>query len=213
MSGISCLLDRTRWIGLWSRLGGRRNGHSVFERLAAAYAEPTRTYHNAEHIRVCLAEFDKSRDLARHPDEVEAALWFHDAVYVPAESDNEEQSARLAESTLRSNEVPADTAQRIAELVRATRHVTIPQVPDAQLVCDIDLSILGRAPDQFDRFERQIRREYAAVPEQAYRLARAEVLTGLLHRASIYQLPYFRDRYEARARENLTRVLGELAPQ
>jgi predicted metal-dependent HD superfamily phosphohydrolase len=183
----------------------------MFQQLSTAYAEPSRAYHNIEHIRACLAEFDECRELARHPEEVEAALWFHDAVYVPGAADNEEQSARLAESALRSHGVAAEVTQRIGDLVRATQHVTLLQEPDAQLLCDIDLAILGREPAVFDRFESQIRREYGWVPESLYRRSRSAILARLLGRASIYQTRRFTERYEGPARRNLKRMLTTLS--
>src|SRR6476620_6270448 len=93
-------LDQQRWLQLWSRLCAHGDGQLLFVQLAAAYAEPNRQYHTLEHIRDCLAEFDDCRALARHPDELEAGLWFHDAVYRPGASDNEERSADLARTTL-----------------------------------------------------------------------------------------------------------------
>jgi predicted metal-dependent HD superfamily phosphohydrolase len=98
----------------------------------------------------------------------------------------------------------------VADLVLATRHDTLPADPDAQLLCDIDLSILGRDADRSARFEQQIRREYAWVPEPLYRSARAEVLAGFLARPAVYQTEFFRERYERGARSNLTRIIGEL---
>jgi predicted metal-dependent HD superfamily phosphohydrolase len=204
-------LDRQRWLELWSRLGAQGSGASIFARLAAAYAGPERAYHTAEHIRDCLAELDLSRDLAQHPDEIEAALWFHDAVYRPGAADNEDQSAELARTTLSSGAVPQVVADRTAALVLATRHAGIASAPDEQLTCDIDLSILGREPAIFDAFERQIRREYAWVPEPMYRHERSAVLSGFLRRPSIYQTDQFRQRYEALARANLQRLLDQFA--
>jgi predicted metal-dependent HD superfamily phosphohydrolase len=195
---------------LWKRLGAQGDGLSIFRGLEAAYAEPARAYHTAEHIRDCLAQFDLSRHTARRPDEVEAAIWFHDAVYLPPASDNEDRSARLAQTSLAEAGAPLEVTQRIAGLVLATQHLSIPSEPDAALLCDIDLSILGRAPDVFDEFERRIRQEYAWVPEPAYRGARAEILTGFLRRRSIFQTDDFRNRYEVQARINLGRVLKEL---
>ncbi|HEY3011360.1 MAG TPA: hypothetical protein VGJ36_01340 [Gemmatimonadales bacterium] len=205
------VLDQKRWIGLWQRLGAQGSGVSVFTHLAEAYAEPSRAYHNAEHIRDCLAQFDLSRKIARRPDEVEAALWFHDAVYLPGGSDNEDRSARLAQTALVACAVPLEVSRRVAELVLATRHLTIPRDPDAQLLCDIDLSILGREPEIFDNFERRIRREYEGTPERLYRSSRSEVLAGFLRRRSIYQTDYFRTQYEVTARANLQRALAALA--
>ncbi|MEO8090193.1 MAG: N-methyl-D-aspartate receptor NMDAR2C subunit [Gemmatimonadales bacterium] len=203
-------LDRSRWIGLWNRLGAQGDGISVFARLEAAYAEPARVYHTAEHIRDCLAQFDLGRHLAERPDEVEAATWFHDAVYQPGASDNEDQSARLARTSLADARGSLEVAHRIADLVLATQHLSIPGEPDAALLCDIDLSILGRIPELFDRFEQRIRQEYAWVPEAIYQSARAEILEGFLGRRFIYQTDFFRDRYEVQARVNLTRVIAEL---
>jgi predicted metal-dependent HD superfamily phosphohydrolase len=204
-------LDRNRWIDLWSRLGAQGGGSSIFANLALAYAEPARAYHTAEHIQDCLAQLDRCRNSSKRYDEVEAAIWFHDAVYVPGESDNEDRSARLAQTALVACAAPAETARRIAELVLATRHLTVPRTPDAQLLCDVDLSIFGRDPEIFDEFERRIRREYHWVPEVAYRMARSEALAGFLGRHPIYQTDYFRSLYETQANANLTRVIAQLA--
>ena len=204
-------LDQARWIALWTRIGARQNGLQAFEQLATAYAEPARAYHTAAHIRDCLTELDWSRGVAFHPDEVEVALWFHDAVYVPGASDNEVQSAHLARSVLEGGGVPADIRKRVGELVLATQHVTVPRDPDAQHLCDIDLAILGRETGEFDEFERRIRQEYAWVPEPAYRHSRAVVLSGFLRRRSIYLTREFANRYEARARQNLERALAALS--
>ncbi len=204
-------LDQARWTRLWHRLGGQGNGLSIFNALAEAYAAPVRAYHTAEHINDCLAQFDLSRNTAQRADEVEVAIWFHDAVYVPAGSDNEDRSAELARVALGDSGVLPEVTERIARLVLATRHVNIPGEPDAALLCDIDLSIFGRSPDTFDEFERRIRREYAWVPEPIYRRARTEILEGFLRRRSIYQTSYFRGLYEVPARANLERVLKELA--
>lgn len=203
-------LDQGRWLNLWDRLGAEGSGHSIFAHLTASYAEPGRAYHTAGHISDCLAQLDSVREAARHPDEVEAALWFHDAVYLPGGSDNEDRSAALAEASLMACDVPREVAQRIARLILATRHLTLSDDPDTRLLCDIDLSILGREPAVFDEFERRIRQEYDWVPEPIYRTSRAEILSGFLRRRSIYQTDVFRARYEAPARANLERLMKKL---
>jgi predicted metal-dependent HD superfamily phosphohydrolase len=203
-------LDQRRWLELWARLGAQGGGASIFAQLAAAYAEPGRAYHTAEHIRDCLAELDLTWNLAQHPDEVEAALWFHDAVYLPGATDNEAHSAELGRAALAAGSVPPEITGRITALVLATRHAAIPDLPDEKLICDVDLSILGREPEIFDEFERRIRREYAWVPASVYRRERSAVLSGFLRRRFIYQTDQFRQRYEVPARANLTRVIAEL---
>ena len=210
MASESGRLDQKRWDALWTRLGAQGSGRSIFAHLNSAYAEPNRAYHTADHIRDCLTQLDRARELAQRPDEVEAALWFHDAVYVPGAPDNEDRSARLAQTALLACGVSLEVARRVAELVLATRHLTIPQEPDAQLLCDIDLSILGREWEAFDEFERRIRQEYDWVPEAVYRSTRSEILSGFLRRRSIYQTEQFRERYERPARANLEHALEVL---
>jgi predicted metal-dependent HD superfamily phosphohydrolase len=204
-------LDRTRWTELWKRIGARGDGLDVFSRLETGYGEPARAYHTAAHVRHCLEEFDRDRSLAARPDEVEMALWFHDAVYVPGAGDNEVRSADWALKELTSAGTAPGPAQRIHALIVATRHSNIPADCDARLLCDIDLSILGQTPAVFDEFERQIRQEYAWVPEPYYRQTRSKVLAGFLSRKAIYQTEPFASRYEARARENLERALRNLS--
>ena len=204
-------LDQGRWLKLWERLGAEGTGHSIFAHLTAAYGEPGRAYHTARHICDCLAQLDSVRATALRPDEVEAALWFHDAVYLPGGSDNEDRSAALAEASLLACDVPPEVAQRIGQLILATRHLTLSDDPDTQLLSDIDLSILGRDPAVFDEFERGIREEYDWVPEPIYRSSRTEILSGFLRRRSIYQTGMFRSRFEAPARANLERLIKKLS--
>jgi predicted metal-dependent HD superfamily phosphohydrolase len=208
---VSAALDRNRWLALWSRLGAEQNGLEVFHQLAAAYAEPTRFYHTAAHIADCVVQFDWSRDLASRPDEVEAALWYHDAVYVAGAGDNEDRSARMAQSALTAAAAPPPVPERVAAMIVATKHLDHPSDPDTQLLCDIDLSILGREVAEFDQFEWGIRQEYAWVPETMYRRARSEVLNRFLQRRSIYHTDRFVQRYEREARQNLERVLAALS--
>ena len=203
-------LDIGRWTALWTSLGAHGDGLTVFTRLAAAYGDAARAYHTAAHIQDCLVQLDLSRTTARRPEEVEAALWFHDAVYQPDRSDNEDRSAEIARSTLQEAGVSSKEVERVAELILATRHTVIPSDPDAALLCDIDLSILGRSPVVFNRYERQIRREYAWVPDFKYRSTRSEILQRFLQRRSIYQTSLFRSRYEVPARANLMRLLKKL---
>jgi predicted metal-dependent HD superfamily phosphohydrolase len=203
--------DPTRWTWVWSGLGGRGDGRHVFDQLAAAYTEPARTYHDIQHLRHCLTELEGNMALAHRPIEVEAALWFHDAVYAPARSDNEDRSALLAQTALRAGGVVSDIAGRIGALVLATRHTELALEDDARLICDVDLSILGTQPAAFRLFERAIRQEYRWVPDALYRKGRIEVLRRLLRRRSIYQTAPFQARYENQARQNLEAAVAALS--
>ena len=197
------MLDPSRFDALWSRLGGKGDASSLFWQLLAAYSESHRAYHNTLHIADCLKQFDGARTLAERPDEVEAALWFHDAVYDPRASDNEERSAAWAEQALRQAGVDSDRVKRIVALILATKHNVEPHSRDCELLLDIDLSILGREPEVFEEYDRAIRKEYDWVRDESYRAGRVKVLRSFLDRPVIYRTELFRRQFEARARRNL----------
>ena len=180
----------------------------MFNALVAGYAEPHRKYHTLQHLSECLAAFDQARHLAAHAAEVEMALWFHDAVYDVKRSDNEEQSARWAESALLAAGVPAPVAERVSLLVLATRHTAEPVLPDEQLLVDVDLGILGAGQARFAEYERQIREEYAFVPALLFRHKRKAILRSFLQRSRIYSTPHFFVALEQTARRNLQRAIG-----
>jgi predicted metal-dependent HD superfamily phosphohydrolase len=191
----------------WKRIGAQGDPSPVYARLVASYSEPHRAYHNLTHIRNCLEEFEKARHLAAVPDSIEMAIWFHDAVYNPRAKDNEERSAELALSVAREAKLPAAFSQRVADLILATRHAAPPPDPDAALLVDVDLSILGQPSERFDDYERQIRQEYDWVEAAAFAAGRGAILKSFLERAAIFSTPFFRDKYERQARENLKRSI------
>src|SRR5205823_7634 len=67
------------------------------DNLLARWQEPQRRYHTLAHLTAVLDHVDVLEKYAADPDVVRLAAWFHDAVYFPDRSENEERSARLAE--------------------------------------------------------------------------------------------------------------------
>jgi predicted metal-dependent HD superfamily phosphohydrolase len=104
-------------------------------------------------------------------EEAELALWFHDAVYRSWRRDNEVQSAALAARTLHA--APAETVERIRQLILATTHRDGGFPGDTALVLDVDLSILGAPAKVYAQFERAIRRGYWWVSRARYVAGRA----------------------------------------
>lgn len=199
---------RTRFGSACIAAGGRFS-EAVFEALIERYREPLRYYHTLEHVDACLVWLDWYRGVARRPDLVELALWFHDAVYDPKASDNEAQSAALARAQLGALGVGSSSIDVVARFVDATRrHDTAKG--DCALLIDLDLTILGASPHCYARFESQIRAEYAHVPERAFALGRAHVLRGFPSRAQVFQTPSLREQLEQRARDNLERRIEQL---
>ncbi len=208
----AALLSRLRriWNASWHELGLRPLDDSLFVQLAARYLERHRAYHTLRHLEECFAVFESVRGLCAHAGEVQLALFFHDAVYDTRASGNEEQSAEWAQRAIAEAGGAPEVAVRVRALVLATRHAAVPASADAGVMVDVDLSILGADPARFDEYERQVRMEYAWVPDAIFRSERARLLREFLARPSIYTTSALRDRLEARARANLLRSLDAL---
>ena len=201
--------DRTRFARALAVVGATNPGDAVFDDLMTRYREEHRHYHTAAHVEACVRHLCRFGALAENASEIELALWFHDAIYDPRRSANETRSAALAREQLGSSGVPADSIDRIAEWIEATRsHET--RDGDGALLVDLDLSILGATPETHARFESQIRAEYAHVPEEAFRAGRRRILEGFAARTTLYRVPEIAAEWERPARENLARRIREL---
>ncbi|MFJ4231899.1 hypothetical protein [Cellulosimicrobium cellulans] len=139
------------------------------------------------------------------------ALWFHDAVHDGEAGRDEERSADLAEARLAGHLHAAAVAEVVRLVLVTTDHSPAAGDGPGALVSDADLAILGSAPDRYTRYVRQVRAEYAHVPDDAFRTGRAAVLRGLLAGGALFRTPQGATLWEDRARANLTDELAALA--
>ncbi|MCF3183830.1 hypothetical protein IPZ70_28385 [Streptomyces polychromogenes] len=208
---------RRRWAATAAAAGADRDPAPYADRLLAAWAEPQRRYHTTAHLADVLARVDVLAAHAADPTAVELAAWFHDAVYRPDRSENEERSAALAERALPELGVgPARTAE-VARLVRLTvTHDPAPGDANGEALCDADLAVLAGDPDHPDdpaayaAYAAAVRAEYAFVPDEAFRTGRAAVLRQLLALPRLFRTPYGAAHWEAPARRNLATELAAL---
>ncbi|MCL7380213.1 hypothetical protein [Streptomyces sp. 35G-GA-8] len=181
------------------------------DRLLARWAEPQRRYHTTDHLLAVLDRVDTLAEFADDPDVVRLAAWFHDAVYLPDRSENEERSARLAERALPEAGLSEEHTREVARLVRlTTTHAAAPGDRDGAVLCDADLAILASGPEAYAAYTAAVREEYGFVPDDAFRTGRAAVLEQLLALPALFRTPYGAREWEARARANLADELRGL---
>ncbi|MGW7099891.1 HD domain-containing protein [Streptomyces sp. NPDC054838] len=181
------------------------------ERLLTAWAEPQRRYHTTAHLADVLARIDVLAPHAQDPAAVELAAWFHDAVYRPDRSENEERSAALAERALPELGIDAARTAEVARLVRLTvSHDPAPGDTNGEVLCDADLAVLAGGPDAYAAYVAAVRAEYGFVPDDAFRAGRAAVLRQLLGLPRLFRTPYGSAHWEAPARRNLAAELATL---
>jgi predicted metal-dependent HD superfamily phosphohydrolase len=198
---------RERWQETWQNLQATVP-QEVLEALINLYSLPERFYHNLSHIADCHLIFDRARPLATHPEEIELAIWFHDAIYDTRSSNNEQRSAEWAKSVIHQAGLSPELAERLARMILATCHHGEVQDNDAQILVDVDLAILGREKEVFWQYEENIRQEYAWVPADLFRQKRLEILRGFLNRPHIYHLEAYREKFEETARVNLAQAIA-----
>ncbi|WP_405490337.1 hypothetical protein [Streptomyces sp. NBC_00096] len=211
---------RARWHATTAAAGAAadRDPAPYADRLLTAWAEPQRKYHTTAHLADVLARIDVLAEAADDPAAVELAAvelaaWFHDAVYRPDRSENEERSAVLAERALPELGIDDARTAEVARLVRLTvTHDPAPGDTNGEVLCDADLAVLAGAPAAYAAYAAAVRAEYGFVPDEAFRAGRAAVLRQLLDLPRLFRTPYGAAHWEAPARANLAAELAELSP-
>lgn len=175
--------------------------------LLSRWSAPGRHYHDPRHLLQCLNALDVLTE-GRPPRPAVLAAWFHDAVYDGVAGDDEEASARLAEQLL-PDAVGAAEAAEVARLVRLTTLHDPDLADDAGcLLSDADLSILAVGEGRYHVYLRDVRLDYAHVPDQAFRAGRRAVVERLLATEPLFRTHRGFDLWEDAARANLTAELG-----
>lgn len=188
---------------------------SMRAELVKAYSASDRHYHDLRHIDAMLDLMREHIALLADPATVEAAIWFHDAIYDTHRYDNEQRSADLARERL-SAIATEQQMDRIVTMIRASANHVVPSdldgraASDCALFLDMDLAILASAPHEFTTYEQAVRREYAWVPEATWIAGRRRVLETFMMRTNIYSSAQFRLSHETTARRNLAQALSML---
>jgi predicted metal-dependent HD superfamily phosphohydrolase len=193
-------------------LGRLKVGAEERATLAGLWREPWRRYHTAGHAGLLWG-----RHLAHggDPDDLVAAhaIAYHDAVYCVGSPDNESRSVALWRAHAAG--LPAELRDSVARAILATAdHAADHDDPDACWLVDLDLTPLGEPWPEFKANSRVLRQEMGTpddrmIPGQAAFLRRLLALSRIFRSkrngAELYRV------YEATARSNLARVLGEAA--
>lgn len=189
----------------WAELAGDSpTSRTEWAALVAAWSEPHRRYHDLAHLAAVLGLVGElgTGDLTA----VRLAAWYHDAVYDPQRSDNEEVSAQRARAGLRGL-VDDDLLTEVERLVRLTAgHDAAPDDGNGAVLCDADLAVLAGPPDAYATYASAIRTEYGHLSDEEFTVGRIAVLEHLLSLPVLYRTPAAQP-WTATARANVTAEL------
>lgn len=180
----------------------------LYADVAAKYSESHRYYHNLAHISECLAELRSLKVSSDDRVVIELAIWFHDVIYNPKSKTNEEDSAAYFSKNALELDLNKKLKKRVSYYIEATKLHEPSAEGDLALsyFLDIDLAILGSSEKRFVEYDAAIRKEFSWVPGIIYKPKRKKILRSFLERKNLFLTPEFRERYEAKARDNLRKI-------
>ena len=179
---------------------------SLWREIEKRYNSRGRYYHTLEHIDHVADTLLPFKERFTNWDTVVFAVAYHDIVYNPIRSDNEESSSQFAAKALQMIGAEDRQIQRCQEFIIATK-AHEPSDIETNLFTDADLSILGGDPSLYDLYSENVRKEYGIFPALVYNPGRKKVLKHFLSMEFIFKTPEFRELLENQARGNLQREL------
>ncbi|MFD2091740.1 HD domain-containing protein [Blastococcus deserti] len=193
--------------GAWAPLAGDTpTSRTEWAAVVAAWSQPHRHYHDLAHLAAVLGLVGELADAADDPAAVRLAAWYHDVVYDPRRSDNEQVSAERARAGLRGL-VPEERLAEVERLVLLTAgHDPDPGDRNGAVLCDADLAVLAAPPESYATYASAVRLEYGHLGDDEFTRGRIAVLEHLLALPALYRTEAARPWTEP-ARANLTAEL------
>lgn len=174
------------------------------------YSNKERHYHTLQHLGNLLGQLTKIKNEILNWDAVLFTMYYHDVIYDPLQSDNEEKSAELAEKRMKHITVPNSIIQLCRSQILATKSHIESDDSDTNYFTDADLSVLGQPWEIYLQYSQNVRKEYSIYPDFIYNSGRKKVLTHFLTMERIFKTDFFYDRFEMQAKHNLTHELNTL---
>ncbi|XP_067677642.1 uncharacterized protein [Haliotis asinina] len=206
------------------------------------YTEDQRHYHTLDHIADMCVFYNNWKQRLRNSSAVALAIFFHDIVYDPKSSSNEQDSIQMfrdfaheAELTgimhdpksssneqdsiqmfrdfAHEAELDAYLKDAAIQLIDATiTHVAVDNT-DLKFFLDFDMAVLGRPAEGYSNYASQIQREYGHLDNATFNSKRSQVLQNFLARDHIFSTEEFTQLYEGKARSNMAKEITLLQSQ
>jgi len=181
--------------------------HVIIEKfwneIKMQYSKKKRHYHTLSHLENILKELLDVKDKVEHWDTILFTLFYHDIIYLATKSNNEEESAKLAELRMKQIKVPTEVIQNCVHQIIATKAHLENSNSDTNYFTDADLSVIGQSLENYTDYYNNVRKEYSIYPNLVYNPGRKKVLTHFLEMERIYKTDYFYTKYERQAKQNL----------
>ncbi len=181
------------------------------------YIKSNLPYHNFKHIQdmIDIAEtYNCKLTLGQF-----LAILYHDCVYIPGATDNEEQSVKIMYQQMCIKNMSFYTRNEVAiaeQIILDTKN-HIPTIKESELVIDLDLVSLGYEPKIFSECRNAIydeyRKAYTNKSDNEFNMIFIEGTISfgeeVLNRDNIYYTDLFKNIYEKKATTNLIKLVND----
>ena len=186
----------------------------IAQDIYKTYTSSNRHYHDIKHIANMLFNLDDfiqnsgKATKIKKLNEFEFAIIMHD--YVHGTKNDIDASIKKAKDFLHKISVQYNS-DYIEKLIKATDYEKCVKTDfDQQLIQDLDLNTLGSTNTEYNKYANQIRLEYKQFSDAVFCQERIKILNTFLNRKYIFNIKYFRDKYEYIARDNITKEISNL---
>ncbi|XP_033215175.1 uncharacterized protein LOC117171724 [Belonocnema kinseyi] len=184
-----------------------------FLKLQEVYSEEKRTYHNLESLCEKLDHFHEIKESVKNPQALLLAVFFQNFEYDPKALDGENKNLEHFIAFADDVGIPAEGELReetCCLLRAAATHSTEAHKiggafggEDAHYLLDLDMAVLGAAPEKYADYRERIRGEYSFLSEPMYTALRLKVLQNFVQIPNIFATKEFREKFEEQARQNI----------
>ncbi|WP_462219329.1 HD domain-containing protein [Ferruginibacter sp.] len=185
-----------------------RLAKQLWNEIEENYSNKKRYYHTLNHLESLLQQLFTIKIKIEDWDTVLFSLYYHDIIYNPLKTTNEEKSAAFAENRMQLIGVPQMTIENCVRHILATKKHLLSADNDTNIFIDADLSILGQPWNVYENYYKQVRNEYSLYPDLIYKPGRKKVLQHFLQMERIFKTDYFFERFESQAKANLEKELN-----
>jgi predicted metal-dependent HD superfamily phosphohydrolase len=182
----------------------------LWNEISRNYSKKNRFYHTLQHLENLLSQLTDIQPQIKDWDTILFTLYYHDLVYDSVKSDNEKQSADLAEKRLKQAKISTEIIEKCKAQIMATKAHLLSSDEDTNYFTDADLSVLGQNWEVYMPYFQNVRKEYSIYPDFLYNPGRKKVLKHFLAMDRIFKTDYFYPNFEQKARENLAKELNIL---
>ena len=185
------------------------NAH-ILQYAEEAYSQPGRYYHNFDHIKEMILVGKKTFGLTFQQY---LAIIFHDIVYNPRASKNEEMSVDCLFNVIKTyrGQLSHEDIRfygEVATIIMDTKKHYYPTTDLSKVVLDLDLERLSRPLEEVKYFTNLIRQEYSFVDDKTFNDGRKEFYLQFLNTEPAFSTEYGRKLWEPKAKENINQLLN-----